>query len=424
MLSGHWGTILDHTSPFGTIWSLRYNIWPYLSNCCCLVTEVQYLIIPLSFSTIRSTEVQYLPIPLHLVLSGHWGTLFDHTSPFVAIRSLRYNVWPHLSIWCYQVTEVHWFGHNILTTPLHLVLSGHWDTIFVYTPPFGTTRSLRYNFWPYLSICYYQVTEVKYLTMPLHLLLSGHWGTTSWPYLSICYYQVTEVQYLAMPLHLVLSGHGDTIFDHTSPFGTISSRRYNTWPYLSIWWCQVTEVQYLINISPHHSIWCYQVTEIQYLIIPLHLVLSGHGGIIFDHTPPFGAIRSLRYNIWPYLSIWYYQVTEVQYLAMPLHLVLSGHGGTIFGHTSPFGGVRSLRCNISPHHSIWCYQVTEVQYLIMPLHWVLSGHWGTIFDNAWPYLFIPLHLLLSGHWGTIFDHTHLSFSTIRSRRYNIWTYLS
>ena len=228
------------------------------------------------------------------MLSGHWGTIFDNTSPFVAIRSLRYNIWSYPSIWYYQVTEVQY-----LIIPLHLVLSGHWGqwgTIFDHTSPFGTIRSLRYNIWPYLSIWYYQVTEVQYLTIPLHLVLSGHWGT------------------------IFVSGHKGTIFDHTSPFGAIRSLRYNIWS------------------------------------IPLHLVLSGHWGTIFDNTSPFGTIRSLRYNIWSYL-----------------HLVLSGHWGTIFDPNSPFGtntrslryniwsfGSIKLRYNIWLYLSIWCYQVTEV----------------------------------------------------------------
>ena len=190
-----------------------------------------------------------MTIPLHLVHSGHWGTIFDHTSPFGAIRSLRYNIWPYL----------------YLTIPLHLVHSGHWVQYLTIPLHLVLLRSLRYNIWPYLSIwctlvlgqTIHLMLTVQYLTIPLHLV----------------HYQVTEVQYLTIPLHLV----------------AIRSLRYNIWPYLS------------------------------------HLVLSGHGGTIFDHTSPFVTIRSLRYSIWPYLSIWCYQVTEVQYLIIPLHLVLSGH---------------------------------------------------------------------------------------------------
>ena len=383
MLSGHWGTIFDNTSPFGAIRSLRYNIWSYLSIWYYQVTEVQYLIPP-PFGTIRSlryniwqylsiwyyqvTEVQYLIIPLHLVLSGHWGTIFiniwsywgtiflhlvlsghwgtifDHTSPFGAIRSLRYNIWSYLSIWCYQVTEVQyliipypsiWYyqvtevqylmRYNIW--PLHLVLSGHWGTIFDNTSPFVAIRSLRYNIWSYPSIWYYQVTEVQYLILTLHLVLSGHWGTI---------FDHTS------PLS------GGTIFDHTSPFGTIRSPIFDhTSPF---------DIRSLRN-----NIWLHTYLH---LIIPFHLVLSGHWGTIFDHTSPFGAIRSLRYNIWSYLSIWCYQVTEVQYLILTLHLVLSGHWGTIFDNTSPFVAIRSLRYNIWSYPSIWYYQVTEVQYLI------------------------------------------------------------
>ena len=173
---------------------------------------------------------------------------------------------------------------------------------------------------------------------------------------------------MIIPLHLVLSGHWGIIFDHTSPFGTIRSLRYNIWSYLSIWYYQVTEVQYLTYLSN----WYYQVTEVQYLTIPLHLVLSGHWGTIFDqviqylhfhlvlsghwgtifdHTSPFGTIRSLRYNIWSYLSIWYYQVTEVQYLII---------SNSPFDPNSPFGAIRSLRYNIWQYLSICCYQVTEV----------------------------------------------------------------
>ena len=284
VLSGHWGTIFDHTSPFGTIrslryniWSnspfgtirsLRYNIWSYLSIWYYQVTEV---ILTLQYQV---TEVQYLTIPLHLLLSGHWGIIFDHTSPFGTIRSLRYNIWSYLSTRSLR--------YNI------------WPYLSI-----CSIRSLRYNIWSYLSIWCYQVTEVQYLinTSPFVAIRSLRYNI--WSYPSIWYYQVTEVQYLIIPLHLVLPGHWGTIFVHTSPFGTIRS-------------------------------------EVQYLIIPLHLVLSGHWGTIFDHTSPFGAIRSLRYNIWhtspfiirslryniSYLSIWYYQVTEVQYLIIPLHFAI------------------------------------------------------------------------------------------------------
>ena len=365
MLSGHWGTIFDHTSPFGTIRSLRYNIWSYLSIWYYQVTEVQYLI-----------------LTLHLVLSGHWGTIFDNTSPFVAIRSLRYNIWSYPSIWYYQVTEVqyliiplhliipgHWgtiFDPNSpspFDPTLHLVLSGHWGTIFDHNSPFGAIRSLRYNIWSYPSPgLRYNICTIRSLRYNI------------WSYLSIWYYQVTEVQYLILTLHLVLSGHHwGTIFDNTSPFVAIRSLRYNISPFGTI-----RSLRY--NIWSYLSICCYQVTEVQYLIIPLHLVLSGHWGTIFDHTSPF---------------------------------VLSGHWGTIFDHTSPFGTIRSLRYNIWQYLSICCYQVTEVQYLIIPLHLVLSSE-------------VQYLSLLSGHWifdhtsPTIFDHTS-PFGTIRSLRYNIWS---
>ena len=272
------------------------------------------------------------------MLSVHWGTIFDNTSPFVAIRSLRYDIWSYPSIWYYQVTEVQYL---ILT--LHLVLSGHWGTIFDNTCPFVAIRSLRYNIWSYPFIWYYQVTEVQYLILTLHLVLSGHWGTLQYLRYNIWQYIHLSHQVLwyniFIPLHLVLSGHWGTLqylinIYPTSPFGTIRSLRYNIWQYISICYYQVTEV----NIWPYLFIWFYQVTEVQYLIIPLHLLLSGPWGMIFDHTPPF-AIRSLRYlNIWghtySYPSIWY---------SGQVQLVLRYH---IFDHTSPFGAIRSLRYNI------------------------------------------------------------------------------
>ena len=180
-------------------------MWPYLSICCYQVTEVQFFdhTSPICWLSCHRGKI-FGPYSLHLVtirsmmyniwsylsiwwLSGHWGTIFDHTSPFGTIRSLRNNIWQYLSIWG---LSGHW-GTIVWPYLSISILSGRWGIIFDHTSPFGAIRSRRYNIWPYLSIW----------------LLSGHWGTIFDHTSPFGTYQVVEVQYLIIPLHLVLSGH-------------------------------------------------------------------------------------------------------------------------------------------------------------------------------------------------------------------------